>query len=201
MCFLSIFQTFHDVDLILENDNSLYRCDHRDRPRHLSAGVNTLNYRLPYSRIFGGVTQLTAQKFEHVNGYSNIFWGWGGEDDDLYTRLFLYAKYEMIRANLTVGRYKMIKHKHEFLNKPNKDRHKLLLTSITRMFQDGIEQLDYEIVRRDQNKVFEKVIVDIGKQKKSKNDLDLVWWNKGVFENWKKKELESGDFKEIDFYS
>ena len=147
------------------------------------------------------MTQLTSQKFEKVNGYSNIFWGWGGEDDDLYTRLFIYAKLKMVRANLTVGRYKMIKHKHESLNKPNKDRHKLLLTSMVRMFQDGIRQLKYEIVGRKSKGVFEKVTVDIGKPRKSMNDIDLVWWDRDVLESWKTIEKKNHDFQEIDFYS
>lgn len=24
--------------------------------------------------------------FEFINGFLNVFWGWGGEDDDLYVR-------------------------------------------------------------------------------------------------------------------
>lgn len=42
---------YHDVDLILEDDRSLYWCS--DRPRHMSAGVDKFNYVLPYSSIFG----------------------------------------------------------------------------------------------------------------------------------------------------
>ena len=37
--------TFHDVDLILEDDRNLYHCDDKGRPRHLSVAVNTLRYR------------------------------------------------------------------------------------------------------------------------------------------------------------
>lgn len=42
--------------------------------------------RLPYDTIFGGVVAFTPQQYETVNGLSNSFWGWGGEDDDLYNR-------------------------------------------------------------------------------------------------------------------
>ena len=96
--------TFHDVDLIPENDKLLYKCDHLSRPRHLSAGVNKFNYKLPYAKIFGGVVQIPGDKFEKINGYSNMFWGWGGEDDDLYSRLFQYGKFKMVRADLSIGR-------------------------------------------------------------------------------------------------
>lgn len=44
------------------------------------------NFRLPYSTIFGGVSALTTDQFQKVNGFSNSFWGWGGEDDDMANR-------------------------------------------------------------------------------------------------------------------
>ena len=43
-------------------------------------------FRLPYASIFGGVGAFKRKDFEAINGFSNMFWGWGGEDDDLYQR-------------------------------------------------------------------------------------------------------------------
>lgn len=43
--------------------------------------------RLPYSSIFGGVSAMSVKQFKTVNGFSNAFWGWGGEDDDMSNRL------------------------------------------------------------------------------------------------------------------
>ena len=39
--------------------------------------------------IFGGVAAMKTEHFRLVNGFSNKFFGWGGEDDDLYNRLIL----------------------------------------------------------------------------------------------------------------
>jgi hypothetical protein len=33
------------------------------------------------------VTALSTNDFQSVNGFSNSFWGWGGEDDQLYQRV------------------------------------------------------------------------------------------------------------------
>lgn len=47
--------------------------------RHMSHAVSTLNYRLPYETIFGGVSALTTEQMKKVNGFSNLYFGWGGE--------------------------------------------------------------------------------------------------------------------------
>lgn len=40
-------------------------------------------YRLPYHKLVGGVFNIRPSHYFLVNGYSNLFWGWGGEDDDM----------------------------------------------------------------------------------------------------------------------
>lgn len=42
--------------------------------------------RLPYNEFFGGVSGLMVKQFKKINGFPNAFWGWGGEDDDLWNR-------------------------------------------------------------------------------------------------------------------
>ena len=45
---------------------------------------------MPYDKIFGGVTALSVAHIRMVNGFSNVFFGWGGEDDDMFNRLCSY---------------------------------------------------------------------------------------------------------------
>ena len=37
-----------------------------------------------------------TEQFHDVNGFSNLFWGWGAEDDDLYNRV-VYNRYQVAR--------------------------------------------------------------------------------------------------------
>jgi hypothetical protein len=41
---------------------------------------------LRYEELIGGVLNIPREHFLTVNGYSNLYWGWGAEDDDLYYR-------------------------------------------------------------------------------------------------------------------
>ena len=52
----------------------------------MSVAVDKFNYQLPYDGIFGGVSAMSVKHFNFVNGFSNQFWGWGGEDDDMAIR-------------------------------------------------------------------------------------------------------------------
>ena len=83
---------------------------------------------------------MTVDQFKIVNGFSNQYWGWGGEDDDMAKRLK--------RNNLTITRYKpdiarytMIKHERETANKANSERHKLLKISNKFQRTDGLVNL------------------------------------------------------------
>ncbi|XP_030346113.1 beta-1,4-galactosyltransferase 6 isoform X2 [Strigops habroptila] len=75
---------FHDVDHLPENDRNYYGCG--EMPRHFAAKLDKYMYILPYNEFFGGVSGLTVEQFKKINGFPNAFWGWGGEDDDLWNR-------------------------------------------------------------------------------------------------------------------
>ena len=59
-----------------------------------------------YTTYFGGVSGMTREQYEAINGFSNSFFGWGGEDDDLYNRLelcvfcFIFRNWEQFENNL-----------------------------------------------------------------------------------------------------
>ncbi|CAL8084652.1 unnamed protein product [Calicophoron daubneyi] len=134
---------FHDVDLLPEDDRLLYRC--RDQPIHMSAAISASNYKLQYEDYFGGVTALNRTQFEKVRGFSNFFFGWGGEDDDFYNRV-QEKGYQVFRYPLDISRYTMLQHGREQLNQPNAIRKELLKHMKGRSKLDGYPECDYKIV-------------------------------------------------------
>uniref|UniRef100_A0A8C8RN40 Beta-1,4-galactosyltransferase n=1 Tax=Pelusios castaneus TaxID=367368 RepID=A0A8C8RN40_9SAUR len=92
-------------------------------------------------QFFGGVSGLTVEQFKKINGFPNAFWGWGGEDDDLWNRVH-YAGYNVTRPEGDLGKYKSIPHHHrgevQFLG-----RYKLLRYSRERQYIDGLNNLIY----------------------------------------------------------
>lgn len=76
---------FHDIDMLpIEVDYS-----YSEVPLHLATHFE-LEYEkaknLEFDDYFGGVTMMSNKNFENINGYSNLYWGWGFEDDDLLFR-------------------------------------------------------------------------------------------------------------------
>lgn len=110
-------------------------------------------YKLPYNSIFGGVVAINTKQFRRLNGFSNSFWGWGGEDDDMAARIKL-LKLKVERYSSKVARYTMIRHIQE---EANKDRMRILNTSRTRIRVDGIRDLNYTLISREREPLYTNI--------------------------------------------
>ncbi|XP_049853657.1 beta-1,4-N-acetylgalactosaminyltransferase bre-4-like [Schistocerca gregaria] len=132
---------FHDVDLLPEDDRNLYTCP--EQPRHMSVAIDVFKYRLPYADIFGGVSAMTREQFQKVNGFSNMFWGWGGEDDDMSNRIRFHG-YHISRYPANIARYKMLTHRKQ---RANPKRYEFLNTGRRRFRTDGLNSLHYDCER------------------------------------------------------
>ncbi|NWI67872.1 B4GT4 galactosyltransferase, partial [Todus mexicanus] len=149
---------FHDVDLLPENDYNIYMCDRQ--PKHLVAGRNNTGYRLRYQGYFGGVTALTRDQFSKVNGFSNSYWGWGGEDDDLRIRVEI-QKMSVVRPPADVGRYTMIFQTRDQGNEENIERLKLLRQVSKTWKTDGLNSIDYRLLSVEHNPLYINITVDV----------------------------------------
>lgn len=146
---------FHDVDLLPEDDRNIYSCP--EKPRHMSVAVDTMKYRLPYGSIFGGVCALSRSQMEAINGFSNRFFGWGGEDDDIYARIRAKG-FSISRYPIKIARYTMIRHKKDT---PNPQRYNIMKGGTARMHLDGLNDLKYHVLKVTRAKLYTRIIVDI----------------------------------------
>lgn len=79
---------FHDVDMLPSKVDYSYS----DIPLHLATNFVSQEdiTRTVFDTYFGGVTLFPIEVFELINGFSNEYWGWGFEDDDLLYRCKSY---------------------------------------------------------------------------------------------------------------
>jgi LysM repeat protein len=95
----------HDVDMISLSDALPYNCPKEDEggPRHLSVYTVSHRNKCLYKELFGGVAALSYQHMVATNGYSNLYYGWGGEDDDMSARVRMGAGLKIMRPRLCSG--------------------------------------------------------------------------------------------------
>ena len=83
------YVVWHDIDMIPEEGGG---CDYsypEKAPRHIATQISQMDYQLKYHEYFGGAVLFTKEQVEATNGYSNNYWDWGMEDDDLFYRCHL----------------------------------------------------------------------------------------------------------------
>ncbi|KAJ8726464.1 hypothetical protein PYW07_001162 [Mythimna separata] len=146
----------HDVDLLPLDDRNLYAC--ANEPRHMSASIDKFRFMLPYDSLLGGVAALKSEQYVAINGYSNRFLGWGGEDDDFQRRL-LPQKLNTIRFPIEMSRYTMLAHPQEHRNV---DRFMIMRENLKEGYEkDGLSTLPFVSVRISHHPLFTLVGVQL----------------------------------------
>jgi hypothetical protein len=77
---------WHDVDMV-PDENVDYSYP-ENNPIHIATQLSKYDYGMNYDQYFGGVILFTKEQVEKTNGYSNDYWDWGQEDDDLFWRCY-----------------------------------------------------------------------------------------------------------------
>ncbi|KAM3939206.1 beta-1,4-galactosyltransferase 1 [Leptodactylus fuscus] len=150
---------FSDVDLIPMDDRNIYKC--YSQPRHLSVSMDKFGFGLPYNQYFGGVSALSKEQFEKINGFPNNYWGWGGEDDDIYNRIVSRGM-SISRPDGITGKCRMIRHDRDAKNDPNPQRFDLIAHTRQTMNSDGINSLKYKVLKTEKHPLYTKITVDVG---------------------------------------
>ena len=158
----------HDVDLLPENDKIDYGC--KMSPAHLSVGINIFRYILPYRQIFGGVSSMLSSHFRKINGATNLFYGWGGEDDNIYRRLRMNGL-GIHRQSIKIARYTMMSHVRNGYTKLDIEAQRKLnykLGNSTNFWKkDGLNSLQYGIVSVEEKQLYTHVKVNLQMDKEN----------------------------------
>jgi len=75
---------FHDVDLLPQPPVAKYYAAVAEAPIHIAKCWSRYNKNPEY---LGGIVTFSKRDFERIGGFPNIYWGWGGEDDELKKRV------------------------------------------------------------------------------------------------------------------
>ena len=142
----SDYFAFHDVDMLpVDSDYSYVDC-----PTHLATRAEQFGFRLPYDGYFGGVTLFDKESFVKINGYSNEYWGWGAEDDDVLLRCAIMG----VSASRKDCGFTSLSHDRNIpqdLYDKNLEKFGDLRLSPTKekIFLDGLETLSYKKVKEE----------------------------------------------------
>jgi predicted glycosyltransferase involved in capsule biosynthesis len=156
------YYCFHDVDMLPVKSDYTY-CPN---PTHLATQAEQFNWELPYEGYFGGVTIFDRESFIRINGYSNEYWGWGAEDDDVFHR----CKSTYTTMSRKPCRYKSLAHGRTHDTKQyesNIDRLKAFHQSYTIIdgeiiFNEGLSTLEYSVISSNELTVnYERITVEI----------------------------------------
>jgi len=144
------YHVFHDVDM-LPTDSDY---DYTDGPTHLASQAEQFGYKLPYDGYFGGVTIFDKPSFLKINGYSNDYWGWGAEDDDVLYRCSIME----IPIYRKQCKYRSLDHERNIEHAPymkNIDRLNTFINNASKesIMNDGLSNLSY-------NKIEDKMITE-----------------------------------------
>lgn len=149
---------FHDVDLIPDKSLLKFYGAYPSDPIHI-AKVNS-----KYSvggKYFGGVNSFNIKDFEKINGYPNNYWGWGGEDDELYDRV---ADNDLDVVVPSHGFFTEMEHNRPTRNQelPFQQKMKLRLQHHN-WKHNGLNSIEYDIVSENNHEKQEIIKVKLNK--------------------------------------
>lgn len=137
----------HDVDLLLDMRRSdpYVTYSYPETVIHAGTNLEQFNWAMAYKEFFGGVTIFSKDHMEKLNGWSNLIYSWGIEED-FQRDYILQSGIEIVRRNTY---YFSLPHKRsvdsELLGKNITIRKTGRNNDI-----DGLSNCRYELVSREE---------------------------------------------------
>lgn len=150
---------FHDVDMIAV-DKSIYA---PAEVAHLAGRASQFNYKDPYiamgiqGKYFGGVNLFSHDAFIKCDGYSNEFWGWGSEDDEMYNQVVKSG----FEVEFRPGRFRCLNHPRADMSFHPKNILKNLQNTSEGRGDDGLHSTKYELISKVKSENYTWVKVKI----------------------------------------
>ncbi|KAL7056297.1 hypothetical protein AAHC03_020626 [Spirometra sp. Aus1] len=150
---------FHDVDKVPTSLSTVYECGQNVRQLAI-AFRSEKETKWLYREFLGAVTAFSWKHLERINGASNLFYGWGGEDDDLAIRLRL-NNIAVDRPSNHDGIFDEFESNHP--RDRNAERFDLVAEKnvSSRWRNDGINQTRYELLSRIDYDLFVWILVSL----------------------------------------
>ncbi len=165
---------FHDIDMLPEYSDYGFV----DHPILLANHASQFEEHSQHPSYFSGVVMFDKRDFQAVNGYSNQYWHWGYEDDDLLMRSLVTG---LAPIALRAGRYESLPHPKsitqtadgEYHSDPkmverlhrlymrNKKRYKKMRRGLLDHQKDGLNSLKFDIVATEENALYRKISVKL----------------------------------------
>jgi hypothetical protein len=135
-----INEVHHDIDV--QPDKTLIKYFYSDKVIACKKAF--------YRHFFGTLSVLPINIMDQVNGYSNNFWGWGVEDDNLSRRI-TSKNITIYNADPKLTKLTELSHKTAWeLNIVNPTRHEIDDKDKEEGYTSGLADLKYNIVKKQQ---------------------------------------------------
>lgn len=96
--------------------------------------------------------------FQKVNGFSNNYYGWGAEDDDMYNRI-RDVGLSFIRFDPRIATYVMLPHHSSRPEQMNKVDPHFIAHQKASSGQDGLSSLSYQVVDHQAKRLYTWLLV------------------------------------------
>jgi hypothetical protein len=160
----SDYSCFHDIDHIPVADSADY--SYLENVAKLASRVSQFNFAKRPKNELAGVILFNNDKFVEVNGFSNEYWGWGVEDNDLGVR----CERKGIEIEERQGLYLSLSHKtegdtyHRGTESEQTKKNRNIFREVSKddaiLFSSGLSDLQYKVLDKQENDLYTLYKVD-----------------------------------------
>lgn len=132
---------FHDIDMLPEISSYAFV----NHPTLAATSIAQFDVHKCHSTYFSGAILFSKEDWLTANGFSNDYWHWGCEDDDLFLRCLLSGLTPVAYSN---GRYDSLPHEKSITQTPDGQYHHEASIKARLQMQYKKNQLHYKKMRR-----------------------------------------------------